>query len=243
MNYLEKMRKRQEKYKKQFSEKEKKVLIKKAVKNIVKEFKKSPEPKVRPSYEPSLSKKVETEVREPFYEYEWERNLTGRQRSNLKKVKSSFYFKDLINKGLIPFTTEWRAYSQRISKNHYYKNSPDKRKQRNEKSAKRRLKNIEKQREKERIWKAKQKARRGKEAVNAIQREHYSRERLVNAAKQRERRYVREPHRQIRAHLNLYLTGLLTYEQYVESVNECVKRAEQAEHTGLGKRKKRRETP
>jgi hypothetical protein len=182
-------------------------------------------------------KKVEKDI---TYEYEWERNLTKGQASNLERVKTSWFFKDFIAIGLTPFTKEWRAASLKATKEIYYKNmTPEQRKKRNEKRLARRRKNIEEERRRDREKKKRKVERIGRDELNRIARERYQREKLYEAAQQRARRHERDPSRAIRANTQLYLKGLLTDEQYVKSVDECVERAKQAEHQGLGRRERR----
>jgi hypothetical protein len=188
------------------------------------------------------TKKVEKDI---TYEYEWERGLTKGARSNLQRVKASFYFKDFIARGLIPFTKEWRAESLRASKKLNYENRTEEEKRRilekqSARAKRRREKDIEVEREKDRKRKARRRAEKGKE-INEAQRQRYRANSKTESTKQRERRHLREPHRAIRAYTRLYSEGLLTYEQYVKSVDECVERAKQAEHKGLGRRAERRE--
>ena len=176
-----------------------------------------------------MKKSLQEDITQISFEYEWEKNLTPHQRgANLTRIKNSPYFKILIDKGLVPYTDEWRKASK------YYASKEKSRKpeyiqKRKERDAKR-LDTLRKDpqkfaeyREKDRERKEKERGtEEGRQRYNARQRAGYRKNREANARRQNERRRLREPHRTIRANTELYRKGLLTYEQYIQSINESV---------------------
>lgn len=155
-------------------------------------------------------------------------------RANLEKIKRGKYYKEMVEAGFAPFTPEWRRESQRRSK--FWKNlSPEQQRRHLEKAKERYHNNLEESRRKEREKKSERRIK-DKEKTNAAQREYYQRNKVVHAQKQRLRRWRREPHRAIRANTDLYLQGLLDYEQYIKSVDEYIARAEQIERGVLRER-------
>ena len=60
-----------------------------------------------------MKKSLQEDITQISFEYEWEKNLTPHQRgANLTRIKNSPYFKILIDKGLVPYTDEWRKASK-----------------------------------------------------------------------------------------------------------------------------------
>lgn len=151
----------------------------------------------------------------------WEKGLTGRQRSSIKRIKASPFYADMIARGFTPCTPEWRKESTRLRmRGETYKNN------KRDYIRKKYWEDVNKSREAQRVAKRRERERR-QEEINEGQRERYRRESVIEAAKQRLRRWRREPHRAIRANANLYIQGLLTDEQYLERINDYVERAEQ----------------
>ena len=153
------------------------------------------------------------------------------QKRNVEKLKNGKHYKQLIDEGYIPFTPEW-AKRVKYLNSRWDRKNPAQRKQHLESAKKRYHLNLEENRKKEREKKREQRKKR-KEEINKNQKRNYHKDRESNAEKQRVRRYRREPHRAIRTYTDLYLQGLLTYEQYIESINEYTSRAEQLEYAAI----------
>lgn len=155
-----------------------------------------------------------------------------KQLANLERVKAGKYYQELIDMGLQPFTEEWRRASTRLRDRDDRKNqTPEQREHALELRRQNYYKNIERERERHRERK-KEKRQADKESVNDYQRSWYERNRDIAATKSRNRRYRREPNRQIRTATDLYAKGLLTHQQYLEQINECVERAKRLSREG-----------